>query len=273
MAWYVPVPPPAHLEGILACSWTAEPSGIHRLVPDACLDLLWISNGAVVLCGPETTAWDFALPAGTTAVGVRFRPGFVRAAFDLDASAWRDRRVPLDRLVGREAVRKLRDAIDGATEAHARMHVLERFVAERVHGGDRAMTGAVTNSDFVNSVLDSLASAPRASAVSLAVQLGMTTRQLHRRSLVSFGYGVSTLARLLRFQRFVSVADATPPGRRSLAVIAVAAGYSDQAHLARDCRAITGQTPTAFLHDYFPTFPDMSDPYKTRVAFLATMAG
>jgi hypothetical protein len=26
-----------------------------------------------------------------------------------------------------------------------------------------------------------------------------------------------------------------------------------------------------FLGEYFPTFPDMSDPYKTAVAFAVTM--
>lgn len=70
--WFVPVEPPAELAGVLACSWTATPSGRHRLVPDGCLDLLWTSRGEIWLCGPETTAWQFELPPGTTAVGVRF---------------------------------------------------------------------------------------------------------------------------------------------------------------------------------------------------------
>ncbi len=33
-AWYRPVDPPEDLARVLACSWTAVPSGIHRLTPD-----------------------------------------------------------------------------------------------------------------------------------------------------------------------------------------------------------------------------------------------
>ena len=267
MAWYVPVHPPAALAGVLACSWTAIPSGAHRLVPDACLDLLWISNSGAVLCGPETTAWHFALPPGTTAVGVRFRPGAVSAAFELDVSTVRDRRVRLEHLVGREDAHALGERINAVSIAAEQMHELERFVADRV-----AASLGTGDAAFSDAVLVALAHSPHATTRELAAQLGMTTRQLHRRSQVSFGYGTSTLARLLRFQRFVSLADAAAPGQRSLAAMAVTAGYSDQAHLARDCKVIAGQTPTAFLRDAFPTFPDMSDPYKTGAGFLATMA-
>ena len=279
MVWYTPVQPPAPLTRVLACSWTAKPSGTHRLVPDACVDLLWTSNAAIVLCGPETTAWDFTLPAGTTAVGVRFRPGTVTAVFDVDVSTLRDRRVPLDAIAGRPAADALRAAIDAAEGPQGRMHCLERFVDERLRlrlgsaSTRTAGTGSAGVDPWAERVLETLATAPRASAGELAAHLGTTTRQLHRRSLASFGYGTSVLARLLRFQRFVSLADAAHCGRRSLAAIAVEAGYSDQAHLTRDCRAITGNAPTAFLRDVFATFPDMSDPYKTDGVFIATMAG
>ena len=58
----------------------------------------------------------------------------------------------------------------------------------------------------------------------------------------------------------------------SLAMLAARAGYVDHAHLARDCRALTSLSPTAFLVEYFPTFPDMADPYKTASASWSTMA-
>jgi AraC-like DNA-binding protein len=95
---------------------------------------------------------------------------------------------------------------------------------------------------------------------------------LHRHPLRLFGYGTATLARLMRFRRFLSL-DTMMLHTASVARLAVAAGYSDQAHLTRECRAITGDTPRTFLADYWPTFPNMSDPYKTREQFLATMVG
>lgn len=265
MPWYVPVAPPEDLARILACTWTATPSGSHRLVPDACLDLVWISSGQLWLCGPETTAWDFALPAGTTAVGVRFRPGVASHLFRLDASTIRDRRVDISAVIGDEDERCLRARLDAGADLDDRVSALERFVT------DRAGMVAVLPDPTAERVLNELASAPRATAAELAVQLGMTTRQLHRRSMFDFGYGTSTLARLLRFQRFLAAAGSGDGSTRSLARLAVDAGFSDQAHLARDCRAITRQTPTAFLDGYFPTFPDMSDPYKTAEPFSVTM--
>ncbi len=67
--WYQPVAPPDALDRRLACSWTAVPTGRHRLVPDACLDLVWLSSGETMLCGPETSAWSFRLPSGSVAAG------------------------------------------------------------------------------------------------------------------------------------------------------------------------------------------------------------
>ncbi len=83
--WFEPVPPRPDLDRVLACSWSARPTGRHRLVLDACLDLLWLSTGELWLCGPETSAWTFPLPANVEAVGVRFRPGVAPALWDLDA--------------------------------------------------------------------------------------------------------------------------------------------------------------------------------------------
>ena len=95
----------------------------------------------------------------------------------------------------------------------------------------------------------------------------MSVRSLRRLSLRQFGYGTATLARILRFQRFLAVASMTPRPE-SLAMFAALAGYVDHAHLARDCRAITSLSPTAFLAEYFPTFPNMADPYKTAERVL-----
>ena len=73
--------------------------------------------------------------------------------------------------------------------------------------------------------------------------LGLSARQLHRRCVRSFGYGPTTLTRILRFQRFLAVAPRCP----SIAAGAAAAGFADQAHLARECRSIAGMTPTALV--------------------------
>ncbi len=290
VAWYIPVDTPAALDRVLACSWTALPTGRHRLVPDACIELLWLSTGPIVVCGPEITAWDFELPEGTTAVGVRFRPGVLPHLLGIAASSIRDIRIPLGRIIGDDAEGDLRTRIEASSNLDAKRRVLESFTTELLVSSNDASSNDASSNDahpsdahlnqaspdqFAERVLEQLASTPRANAAHLADQLGVTARRLHRRCLFSFGYGPSTLARILRFQRFLALAETAraEAGRRpGLALLAIDAGYSDQAHLARDCRAITGQTPTRFLADYFPTFPDMSDPYKTSDSFAVTMS-
>ncbi len=275
-AWYEPAPVGADVAAVLACSWTARPSGRHVLVPDGCMELLWIHRRCadrgtpdhqLLLCGPEQTAWSFELPTGTVAAGVRFRPGLASRVLNIDASRIGDRRIDPAPIMGAErAARLLTRLADvpstGTGDAGvgvAQASVLERFVA------DTAATIAPSDGDrLIEIVVDAATARARMPQHELARRVGVTPRQLHRRMLRCFGYGTSTLARLLRFQRFLAYTEpALTGGRRTLAELASISGYADQAHLARDCRAITGTTVRAFLADYFPTFPDMSDPFKT----------
>lgn len=101
----------------------------------------------------------------------------------------------------------------------------------------------------------------------------MSVRQLHRAALWSFGYGTATLARLLRLQRFLALGSIRGLGARCpiLGQLAFEAGYSDQAHLTRECRTICGLTPVELLGQHVPTFPDMSDPFKTSGRFAVSM--
>lgn len=274
MGWYEPrLPRPEHAP-VLACVWTARPAGRHRLVPDACMDLLcvWRSDGTdrphdIWLCGPERTAWTFELPPGTVAVGVRFRPGCASLAFDIDASSMLDRRVRFDDVVGHDAAERVRDAIAGIDDLDQRAAAFEAALAPWLRIVDPEALG------FVDSMTDLLVRSPRVLQSELATAARITPRHLHRRLLQTFGHGSAMLGRQLRFQRFLAVREqALDPAARSLAELAGAAGYADQAHLSRDCRALTGLTVRRFLDQWFPTFPDMSDPFKTAVPLAATMA-
>ena len=245
-AWYTPRPAPADLDDVLACVWAAEPTGPHRLVPDGCVDLLTLSRGDTILCGPETTGWSFELPAGTVAVGVRFLPGQAARMLAIDLSTIREERRPF-------AVPPADDPLDALLAEVRRRH-----------------DTAPEDDGLAATVVARLTAEPWLAVAVLADELGVSTRQLHRRALSAFGYGISTLARILRFQRFTALIEATGD-HVTLAALAAEAGYADHAHLARDCRAITGLTPTEFAAEYFSTFPDMSDPFKTGAPIATTL--
>jgi AraC-like DNA-binding protein len=74
------------------------------------------------------------------------------------------------------------------------------------------------------------------SVAAMADALGWTERTLHRRCQDAFGYGPAVLRRILRFRLALRVARQGA----SIAVTAARAGYADQAHLAREVRALAG---------------------------------
>ncbi|MFF1609493.1 helix-turn-helix domain-containing protein [Amycolatopsis sp. NPDC058278] len=71
----------------------------------------------------------------------------------------------------------------------------------------------------------------------------VSERRLRRRFVQAVGYGPATYLRVSRFQRAVALAPHVP----GLAALAAAAGYADQAHLGRECRALTGLTPRRYF--------------------------
>jgi AraC-like DNA-binding protein len=86
----------------------------------------------------------------------------------------------------------------------------------------------------------------------VATHLAISPSQLRRRCLEKVGVGPKALQRTLRFQGFLALAQAGVPGssRRGadgVAGLAVDVGYADHAHLARECRRLTGLTPRELL--------------------------
>ncbi|MEU0737800.1 helix-turn-helix domain-containing protein, partial [Streptomyces lavendulocolor] len=67
-------------------------------------------------------------------------------------------------------------------------------------------------------------------------------------SVDAFGYGPKTLARVLRLQRALALVRSGLP----YAVAAVEAGCADQAHLARETRALAGTTLSAYTASLAP---------------------
>jgi AraC-like DNA-binding protein len=219
--------PPPGLEQQVACVWTGDGSAVHVL-PDACVDIVW-TQGRLMVAGPATGPDLAPATPGQGRCGVRFRIGAAGAALRLPASELLDEVVPLEEIWG-TAGRRLEARVAAAT------HPLDALVAgvhDRIAGaGDDLVREAVVR---LRGGEDSVERLARATAVS--------ERQLRRRFERGVGYGPRTLRRVLRFQRFLTLAQ----GGGTLARLAADAGYADQAHLARDCRRLAGTTPAALL--------------------------
>jgi AraC-like DNA-binding protein len=259
---YVERPAEADLAAELACTWTVtlDAAGLS-LLPDGCLDLLWIDPGRLVICGPETAAWRTSLPAGTTAVGVRFRPGVAPAVLGMPVSPLRELRVGMQDVWGAGASH-LSERLGEAPDPGARVGILQAAVRARLADGPPVDRVA-------RAVARRLVAPPpgaRGGVAGLAADLGYSERQLHRRSVAAFGYGPAVLARILRLQRFLALAR-SGAGPVGVAALAAAAGYADGPHLARECRALAGATPSELVaRETSDPFTTASDPPGTLAA-------
>lgn len=206
-----------------AVVWSGDRDVETRVLPDGCMDLLWLDD-RLVIAGPDRTAYVSHGRHGPQVYGVRLAPAVGPAAFGVPADALRDRRAPLADVWTEAEVRRLRDRIGTADD---RGKALESLVAQRLRAAeppDPGMLGAAAM----------LRDGAGVDAVARAV--GYSDRQLRRRALAAFGYGPKVLARIHRFQDAMDRVR----GGASYAGAAAAAGYADQAHLARETRQLAG---------------------------------
>lgn len=215
---------PAALAG--AVVWTrvatGAPGDTRPVLPDGCMDLLW-TEGRLFVAGPDTHAYG---PEGGPGryVGIRFHPGTAPAFLGVPAHELRDRRVELADLWTAAEARRLTERVDAARDPVA---ALEAVVTDRAADTEPP-------DPLVAHIVRSLSAGH--SVARTAADAGVNARLLHRRSLPAFGYGPKTLARVLRLQRALALArDGLP-----YAETAAAAGFADQAHLARDVKEFTG---------------------------------
>ena len=78
----------------------------------------------------------------------------------------------------------------------------------------------------------------------LAEEFNLSPRQLERQFVQEVGVNAKTLARLIRFEEVHNRLWLDP--QRSLAQLAYALGFADQAHLTREFRALSFMTPRSF---------------------------
>jgi AraC-like DNA-binding protein len=220
----------SRVDGAKVWTLTVPPGSVHPVLPDGCMDLLWI-GGRLLVAGPDTRAEPPSSSGGGTCAGIRFAPGTAPALLGVPAYELRDRRVALADLWPAAQVRELAERVAGAADpADALEDIAVRRAAD-TGPPDPAMRSVAAQMDSGRTV------AQTARTVSLG------TRQLHRRSVAAFGYGPKTLARVLRLQRALALVRSGTP----YAEAALMAGCADQAHLAREMRELGGTTLTEYF--------------------------
>lgn len=211
--------------------WQREGGEPVRVVPDGCIDIVWIEDGGTQIVGANTTAFVVDLPAGTRVAGARLRPGAAPPLLGIDGIEMRDGRAPIEDVWDDDG-RRLAWHLD---EAGDPVSTLLAALAARARGAappDPLVRAAVARLD------------ERAGPVgAIARELAVSERQLRRRVETAVGYGPKRLARVLRLRRALAAAHAgTELGR-----VAAEAGYADQAHFTHECRALAGVPPSVVV--------------------------
>jgi AraC-like DNA-binding protein len=235
--------PAAVLREHVLCFWTQSVDAAggeysHRVLPDACIDIVFFNDRAPVIVGPWTEAFVSRLAGGANLTGVRLHPGRAAEVLGLPASELLNASAPM-RDVWRKTLCANFDGVSAGDTPTVQLARLEAAMLRRacdVRTQDRAMRFAV----------GWLADNPDVRVETLSRELRLSERQLRRRFSAAVGYGPKTFQSVLRFQRLLHLASRVH-GATNLAHLAAAAGYSDQPHMNREVRRLSGTTPTDLL--------------------------
>ena len=227
------------IECLWVCGSSTRP---HRVVPDACVDVLWRDDELFVV-GPDTAAF-LAAPSGPIA-GVRFRPGRAGAVLGTTPAELLNTRVALIELWG-SAGQALHERLRSRPDPVAAAVCLAEAVTRR------APTGPADDPAVDEAVRRIRGSAGQLDLAALARDLGVGQRQLRDRVRTRVGYGPKMLARVARLQAALSLLRRVGP---DIAQVAVSAGYADQPHLTREMRDLAGATPGQLRAEFFKTAP------------------
>ena len=223
---------------MVRCAWSRVIGPSEALlIPDISIDIFWDESGSLLLCGPETRPRRTARSTNTEVLGLCFESPAVQMIFKIPAREFVDQRVELRDVIGRrtntlwQKIADQRNALDGQTTLAREL----LSMTEQENDSERPVARRL------RFLLDS---ATPQSIERIADDLGISSRHLGRLCHRLFGYGPSMLRRLLRVQRLASLARNRPD--RSMVQMAIDAGFADQAHMNRECKAVTLNTPREF---------------------------
>ncbi|MBB3655540.1 AraC-like DNA-binding protein [Rhizobium sp. BK650] len=229
-------PPPA-LAPHFRCLWSHElrTAGPLAIVPDGCCDLLLVDDSLFV-AGPDRTAAFPPVTPGMRILGARFAPGAGASWLKIPLSEIIGLSVPLRDLAPKKAA-LLEPRLSDSTDRDGKFSLFASLLTELARYEREADPEACLIFAAADSGTDRIRD--------LQQKLDIGERQLRRRAHHHFGYGIKTLERVRRLQRFMALcqADATLP----LAALALESGFSDQAHMTREIGDLTTLTPSAIV--------------------------
>jgi AraC-like DNA-binding protein len=235
--------PPMALREHVLCLWTqsiraSRTAYAHRVLPDACVDLVFFQGQPPAVVGPWTEAFLANLAPGTRITGVRFQPGRAASVLGLPACELINRQAAVGDVWSASARAPFAGVGELATFRAARF-ALEAALL-------RHLRDVASPDSTIAAAIDWIARHPSARVEKLSELAGVSSRQMHRRFSAAVGYGPKTFQSILRFQRLLYLANMSAP-ECGLAELASFAGYADQSHMTREVQRFAGKSPGQLL--------------------------
>jgi AraC-like DNA-binding protein len=248
---YREIRPSPRLSHFVSSLWLLEDDDAsavpQRIVPDGHAELIlnwgepyqhlangeWQSQPRLFFAGQIDGPLMLKPGGRTKMLGIGFHPHGASCLF----------RHPMQELAGsftplEDLSRAFSRQVDEALQTHDPVAAIETALwsAQEHSRSDRALVGeAVRLITATNGGAD---------LARLARHLGLSLRQLERRFLAAVGLQPKRFSRIHRFSHVFHALEQHPG---DWVETALACGYYDQAHLIRDCKALSGQTPATLL--------------------------
>jgi AraC-like DNA-binding protein len=251
--------PSAALRNVVDVMWWSQRDQgeeyAEHMLPSGSVQLIFALHEALIICVPgsaphQCSSWSRSIvhgpqwgffktgpkPAGRS-VGISCRPGAAASILGLPVMELTDRHVSLDELWGARG-EVLRERLMAQQDPRSVFHVLESELLAQLQRRP-SIHPAVTQA------LASRSGAwPHIRIADIQRDSGYSPR--HFVALFRRAVGL-TPKHYYRIKRFnTALQRLAGANRGDLALIAAAAGYSDQAHLSREFREFAGITPTQY---------------------------
>jgi AraC-like DNA-binding protein len=205
----------------------------------------WISAGGAILFGANSRPLPVRVKGPFKVLGFSIKPGGWAALFDESANVFADRFCPLNETWG-DVATNMFAALETATDDAACVAAMEDALFERLARLKKP------REDLLMSKFEALARLDSTTRIDdISEQLGISTRQIERRCLRSFGISPKMI---MRRSRFLDMATAmrgfSTPSEAELASLR----YFDQSHLNREFKHFAGTTPGVFRRAETPLF-------------------
>jgi AraC-like DNA-binding protein len=252
--------PPAALAACCESVWlyrtppVAE-DAVHRVLPDLSLNIEFIYHRAASgeICdarlfasGSSTAPQLAGFSPGCEIAAVKMKLEWMSAALGVGPEDLQDSSIPLADLEPR-----LADAFMAGLSASETIEATTaRLIATTARHMNRRQDRYQKSRRIAARALDVVRwTRGRCDVGYIASQMGCSARYLRRVVERDAHVSLKTYAQTVRLLHAITMADMLPAQRVSWAMVAVDAGYFDQSHLIRECRAICGLTPRDILRE------------------------